>query len=313
MDPNNPGTALLNPDGVPELRAGLYHPAFAYEALWNIGVALLVLVLDRRMKFGRGRAFALYVMGYTVGRFWIELIRTDEANEILGVRVNVWMSVLVFLGALIYFLRVRGPREFLVPAESGGTPAGAGADTGYRVVGEDEFLAYERAGAVRSAAGVAVGAGAAGGGVGDGPVGGAAGGVAGDGPVGGAVAGGGARESDDDGADLVDVNMPPLDDFADDETADDETAEDEDETAEDETVDDGTVDGATADGETVGATADGETVGATADGPTAEDADRTEKKTAVAADDGPGGEADDDPDADAAHATGRAVGSADDR
>ena len=50
-------------------------------------------------------------MGYTAGRFWIELMRTDEANHILGVRLNVWTAALVFLGALIYFLRVRGPRD----------------------------------------------------------------------------------------------------------------------------------------------------------------------------------------------------------
>ena len=48
-------------------------------------------------------------MGYTAGRFWIELMRTDEANHILGLRLNVWTAALVFLGALIYFLRVRGP------------------------------------------------------------------------------------------------------------------------------------------------------------------------------------------------------------
>ena len=48
-------------------------------------------------------------MGYTVGRFWIEMMRTDEATHIVGVRLNVFTAVLVFLGALIYFLRVHGP------------------------------------------------------------------------------------------------------------------------------------------------------------------------------------------------------------
>jgi prolipoprotein diacylglyceryl transferase len=118
MDPGNPGHPLRDENGNPILEPGLYQPTFAYEAAWNVGVALLVFFVDRKLKLGRGRAFALYVMGYTVGRFWIEMLRSDQANEIFGVRLNVWTAVLVFLGALIYFLRVRGPQEFLVPLES---------------------------------------------------------------------------------------------------------------------------------------------------------------------------------------------------
>ncbi len=164
MDPNNPGHALRDDAGNPVLQPGLYHPAFLYEALWNVGVAALVLYLDRKLRLGRGRAFALYVMGYTAGRFWIELMRTDEANLILGVRLNVWTAVLVFLGALAYFVRVRGPREYLVPV---GEPAAAPTPSGdvsqvdlsareaaarpappegYRVVTEEQFDAYRKTG-----------------------------------------------------------------------------------------------------------------------------------------------------------------------
>ncbi|MGW4465854.1 prolipoprotein diacylglyceryl transferase [Micromonospora sp. NPDC004704] len=179
MDSGNPGHALLDENGNPILEPGLYHPTFAYEALWNIGVALFVYLVDRKLKLGRGRAFALYVMGYTVGRFWIEMMRTDQANEILGVRLNVWTAVVVFLGALIYFLRVRGPQEFLVPIYAGSTtaaPTDADSDetdgeTGstsdisqvdlsrrtvtkdpntlpeaYRVVTEEQYRTYQRTG-----------------------------------------------------------------------------------------------------------------------------------------------------------------------
>ncbi|MCX4471060.1 Prolipoprotein diacylglyceryl transferase [Micromonospora sp. MW-13] len=165
MDPSNPGHAKVV-DGEPVLLPGLYHPTFLYEALWNIGVAALVLVLDRKLRLGKGRAFALYVMGYTAGRFWIELMRTDEATHILGVRLNVFTAALVFVGALIYFLRVRGPREYLVPI-GGPAPAPAGggdvsqvdlsereagaqatAPEGYRVVGEEQFREYRDTGVV---------------------------------------------------------------------------------------------------------------------------------------------------------------------
>ncbi|WP_432096634.1 prolipoprotein diacylglyceryl transferase [Streptomyces sp. bgisy100] len=84
--------------------AGTYHPTFLYESLWCVGVALLVIWADRRFKLGHGRAFALYVAGYTVGRGWIEYMRIDEAHHILGVRLNVWTSILVFLAAVGYMI-----------------------------------------------------------------------------------------------------------------------------------------------------------------------------------------------------------------
>lgn len=92
------------------VRPGLYHPTFAYEAIWNLGVALLVWRLDRRHEFGRGRAFALYVMGYAAGRLWIETLRIDAANTIVGVRLNVFTALLALLLATTYFRRVRSPR-----------------------------------------------------------------------------------------------------------------------------------------------------------------------------------------------------------
>jgi prolipoprotein diacylglyceryl transferase len=257
MDPDNPGRALTNPDGTAELLPGLYHPTFLYEAVWTVGLALAVIALDRRFRFGHGRAFAVYVMGYTVGRFWIELMRTDEANEILGARVNVWVSVLVFVGALVYFLRVRGGPQFLIPAEL----TGDGTSTGWRVVGEEEYRRYERTGELPAdvteepaltAAGV--GGGAGGGGAAAGVTAGVtaaaagaasgAGGADGDGDGADGGGGGSGDGSDDDGADLVDASTPALDDFADDET------DDEAETGDAETDDAETDDAETDDAET---------------------------------------------------------------
>jgi prolipoprotein diacylglyceryl transferase len=91
--------------------AQAYHPTFLYESLWDVGVAGLVVWADRRFTLGRGRAFALYVMAYTAGRLWIEALRVDHANTVLGLRLNIWTSILVFAGALAYFLLRRGPRE----------------------------------------------------------------------------------------------------------------------------------------------------------------------------------------------------------
>jgi hypothetical protein len=69
--------------------------------------------VDRKFRLGHGRAFAVYVMGYTLGRTWIELMRTDDATHVAGVRINVWVSGIVFLAAAVYFFlaRSRGERE----------------------------------------------------------------------------------------------------------------------------------------------------------------------------------------------------------
>ena len=86
---------------------GYYQPTFLYELLWNLAIAALLLYVDRRYRLGRGNVFALYVMGYTAGRFWIETLRSDHANHIFGMRVNNWVAILVFLGGLAWFLRHR--------------------------------------------------------------------------------------------------------------------------------------------------------------------------------------------------------------
>ena len=101
------------------LEGGPFHPTFLYELVWDVGVAALVFFVDRKLKLGKGRAFALYVMAYTAGRFWIEALRIDEAEHILGMRLNNWVSILVFLGALIYFLRVKGPQEHMRVGQDG--------------------------------------------------------------------------------------------------------------------------------------------------------------------------------------------------
>jgi len=99
IDPGRPGT-------VPGAEA--YHPTFLYESLWDVGVAVLVLWADRRFRLGRGRAFALYLAAYATGRVWIEMLRIDEANRLFGVRLNVFVMLVVLLAATLYLLRTRG-------------------------------------------------------------------------------------------------------------------------------------------------------------------------------------------------------------
>jgi prolipoprotein diacylglyceryltransferase len=88
--------------------AAHYQPTFLYESLWDVAIAFLLLYLDRRYRLGRGNVMALYVMGYTTGRVWIEALRTDHANHILGLRLNIWTSLIVFVLGLVWFLRHGG-------------------------------------------------------------------------------------------------------------------------------------------------------------------------------------------------------------
>jgi prolipoprotein diacylglyceryl transferase len=134
---------------------GAYHPTFLYETLWCLGVAALVWWAGKRFQLDRGRAFALYVMAYVAGRFWIEALRKDEATYFFkgqlnflgplfpdGVRLNDFTCVIVFLGALIYFLRRKGPRKPLeaptVPDTSGEESETGSSETGTSETGTSE-------------------------------------------------------------------------------------------------------------------------------------------------------------------------------
>lgn len=85
---------------------GPYHPTFLYEMIWNlIGAALLLgMTSFIRKRFKAGSAFAFYVMWYTLGRTWIELLRVDPAVWVLGLRINVWVSICVFVAAAVVFV-----------------------------------------------------------------------------------------------------------------------------------------------------------------------------------------------------------------
>ncbi|MEU8324237.1 prolipoprotein diacylglyceryl transferase [Nonomuraea sp. NPDC048881] len=91
----------------------LYHPTFLYESLWDVALGFALILAGRRLRPDRGRLFALYVAGYTAGRFWIEGLRidpvggVDHAVTLLGLRINQWTSIALFAGALIFLWATR--------------------------------------------------------------------------------------------------------------------------------------------------------------------------------------------------------------
>jgi len=109
----NGGAAAVGPDGQP-IVLGYFHPTFLYELLWDLAAAALVIWADRRFRLSHGRAFALYVAAYCLGRLGIELLRTDPAEHFFGIRLNVFTAVIVGLLAVVYLIAQRGrPREVI--------------------------------------------------------------------------------------------------------------------------------------------------------------------------------------------------------
>ena len=94
-----------------------FHPTFLYELVWDLLAALVLIVVDRRYRLGRGKVFALYIVLYTAGRFWIEALRIDTVNEIGGFRLNNYTSLIGFVLGLVWFVwlvRHRPGREAVV-------------------------------------------------------------------------------------------------------------------------------------------------------------------------------------------------------
>ena len=85
-----------------------FHPTFLYEFLWCLAAFAVVVWADRRFRLGHGRVVALYVMAYTLGRGWIEMLRIDDVQlqDVLGLRLNVWTSIVLFVAAATYFVVV---------------------------------------------------------------------------------------------------------------------------------------------------------------------------------------------------------------
>ena len=81
-----------------------FQPTFLYESLWDLAVVGIVIWVERRFRIRRGFLLAAYAAAYTFGRFWTEYMRIDEAHHYLGLRLNDWTSIIVFVFALAILL-----------------------------------------------------------------------------------------------------------------------------------------------------------------------------------------------------------------
>lgn len=83
------------------------HPTFLYESLWNLMVLLIIFLYRKHKKFD-GELFCMYLMGYGVGRFWIEGLRVDQLTiGHTGLAVSQILSAVLAVGAFFVMVIVR--------------------------------------------------------------------------------------------------------------------------------------------------------------------------------------------------------------
>lgn len=81
-----------------------FHPTFLYESLWNFALCGLLLWVDRRFRLRPGRLMVIYVVGYAIGRFWVEGLRIDPAHTAGGLRLNQWVAIVAGGVAAVYLV-----------------------------------------------------------------------------------------------------------------------------------------------------------------------------------------------------------------
>ena len=101
-----PSSNPAYPVGLPE--GLLFHPTFAYEMIWNLTGAAVLILLASRLNLQWGKVFAVYLVIYSTGRIWIEAIRIDPSEIILGLRLNIWSALIgITLGIILFLVQSR--------------------------------------------------------------------------------------------------------------------------------------------------------------------------------------------------------------
>ena len=147
-----PWAVEIDPEHRPAeyIDSATFHPTFLYEGLWNLSLALLIVLIDRKKKVRPGKLFAIYVGGYGLGRLWVESLRVDPATELFGVRVNIWVSLVLIAIGVVWFLWGgwrRRPDDSDYPYVDGHEPSDEGED------GDDDASGENASGSAGSEAG----------------------------------------------------------------------------------------------------------------------------------------------------------------
>jgi prolipoprotein diacylglyceryl transferase len=91
-----------------------FHPTFLYEAICTTLLATILLKFGNR--WAAGSIFYIYIAGYSFARFFIEGLRIDQAHNLLGMRINQWVSLgVIALGLTLFIRNQRIQREQITP------------------------------------------------------------------------------------------------------------------------------------------------------------------------------------------------------
>ena len=92
---------MTKADGVSYIQV---HPTFFYESVWNLLLLILILLYTKKKKFD-GELFLMYLVGYGIGRAWIEGLRTDQLQiGSTGIAVSQVLSALLAVAGIIYWI-----------------------------------------------------------------------------------------------------------------------------------------------------------------------------------------------------------------
>jgi phosphatidylglycerol:prolipoprotein diacylglycerol transferase len=89
-----------------------YHPTFLYESIWDI-VGFILLILLRRVNLQRGELFLSYLIWYSIGRYFVEGMRTDSLMLTANLRMAQMISIALVVGAvaILIYRRKKGLTE----------------------------------------------------------------------------------------------------------------------------------------------------------------------------------------------------------
>src|SRR5437764_9740994 len=113
------------------LQYATFQPTFLYEIIWNLSLAGFLVWLGHHRKIRPPGLFALYVAGYSAFRLFEEQLRIDYSVHIVGMRLNFWIALILFLTGVAWFVASqRGVTWQGIRSRFGPTPAisASGAD-----------------------------------------------------------------------------------------------------------------------------------------------------------------------------------------
>jgi prolipoprotein diacylglyceryl transferase len=143
--------------GIPaqDLHFTTFQPTFLYELIWDLALAAFLIWLGHHARIKPWGLFALYVAGYSAFRIFEESVRIDSSVYIFGLRLNLYIAVIMTLAGAAWFMlaqrRPEQPAVVSVPSRREVAEASSGQAAAEAVAEAAEVVAAEAAEAAEAA------------------------------------------------------------------------------------------------------------------------------------------------------------------